>query len=744
MHSTLKRQLKKLGIQQAHVPAEEIWLDLIEQVNSTYEAADQDRYILERSLEISSSEMQELYRKQKASYETRLHSILNALPDVLFFMTEEGKCLDVMSGNRRLRERYQEIAIGNTARDVFPESADLFESAIRRALDSRDMVVLEYDLEIDTDRHYFEGRIMPAEYEYEGQRTVVFIAIDVTKRYKSEIQSHLISTVFENSKDGMLIVDASFNLVMVNTAFCLLFDETTDSIEQALPEIRGRILNNENGAEIARSIYDEGHWVGEISNYTEAGEINPLWLSINTVKDHKGKIINYVMMLSDVSEIKRSQEELEHVATHDALTNLPNRILFQDRLEQAIQRAERNSKLGGLFFLDLDRFKNINDNLGHQVGDDLLVQVTQRLMKICRKTDTLARLGGDEFTLIVENIDNVNELAQIANKILKLFAEPFNLSSYNLDISSSIGISVFPQDSHEPGELIRHADTAMYSAKEQGRNNYKFYTHELTSNAFEYFALEIALRNSISRNQLELMYQPQYDMQSGSIIGVEALLRWDHPKMGHVAPSRFIPIAETTGQIEPIGEWVITEAARQCRRWDKAGLPAFIVSLNISRKQLIKPDLAERVRAILEEEGVSGSRLEFEITESSILDQRDVVYENLKALKDMGISMAIDDFGTGYSSLVNLKQFPLSRLKIDQSFVRDVTRDINDEAIIKATIALGKSLQLEIIAEGVETMEQRDFLVNEGCEQAQGYLFSKPVSAKQIPPLFDTRKQAIK
>jgi diguanylate cyclase (GGDEF)-like protein/PAS domain S-box-containing protein len=744
MHRTLARQLRKLDIEASKAPDDALWVELLKYIDATYTAADDDRYILERSLTISSDEMQALYQKQKVSYENRQHSILNALPDVLFFLSEDGLCLEVMSGNKRLRDNYQRIGVGKHVHEVFPDHAYIFYDAIKKALDKGDLVVIDYDLVIDDQTRYFEGRIMPAQYQHDGKRTVVFIAIDVTRRLSSQVQARLLNTVFESSKDGMMIVDRHFKLVSANSAFCALNNVSREDIGKALPGIKDRILKQENGKDIAKALYRDGYWVGEITGQKEDGDVYPLWLTINTVKDDRDMIINYVMMLSDVSEIKRSREELEHVATHDALTNLPNRILFQDRLHQAIKRCQRNDTVGGLFFMDLDRFKTVNDNLGHQIGDNLLIQVTRRLQKICRKTDTLARLGGDEFTLIVEDVGKVEELSMIAEKILNMFLEPFELGNYKLDVSASIGVSVFPQDSLDPGELIRHADTAMYSAKENGRNNFRFYTEELTSNAYEYFEIEIAMRSALQFDQFFLVYQPQFDLITNEIIGVEALIRWLHPKLGVISPARFIPVAETTGQIEQIGEWVIMEAARQARTWDRAGLPPFTVSLNISRKQLIVPGLSWSVSQIIDDTGIDGSRFEFEITESSILDRQEIVYANLKELKSMGISLAIDDFGTGYSSLVNLKQFPLSRLKIDQSFVRDVTKDTNDEAIIRATIALGKSLQLAIIAEGVETEEQREFLVREGCEHAQGYLYSEPLLPEQIIELFQKVNRTIK
>ena len=745
MHRLLTRQLKKLKLKKSAVPDLSLWAKFIDHIDASYEASDQDRYTLERSLTISYDEMKELQQRQKLSYEHRLQSIFNAMPDVLFLLTEEGECIEVMSGNKQLLKINREMALGKYFRDVYSEQqADIFQNAIDQAIETEQLVVLNYELELNNKRHYFEGRIMPSNYEYDGKRTVVFIAIDITKKVKADVQNRMIATVFESSKEGLLILDHKFKLITVNEAFCELNGEAMETINDVIPDLVSNFMRTESNDIIKDALTKDGYWIGEVAGHNMEGKSYPLWLTINTIKDYSDKIINYVVMLTDVSAIKRSQEELEHVATHDALTNLPNRVLFHDRLQQAIHRTERNKSIGALFFLDLDRFKNINDNLGHQVGDDLLIQVSKRLTKVCRSSDTLARIGGDEFTLIVEGIVKIEALALVAEKILAAFVEPFALGGYNLDISVSIGISVFPQDSNDPLELVKNADTAMYSAKEMGRNTFQYYTQELTSNAFEYFAIEVALRKALDRDQFFLVYQPQYNIKSNELIGVEALIRWRHPDMGVISPAKFIPIAETTGQIEAIGEWVIAESCRQCTIWDGYDLPLFTVSLNLSRKQLVKPNLSERVKEILSEQNIDGTRLEFEITESAILDNEDIVYKNLKNFKNMGISMAIDDFGTGYSSLVNLKQFPLSRLKIDQSFVRDVTKDKNDEAIIRATIALGKSFQLKIIAEGVEKEEQRAFLLEEGCDQVQGYLYSEPLLPEDIIELLQTQKSVYK
>jgi len=741
MHRLLVRQLKKLQLDDTSPPKLDAWRNILHLVESSYQASDQDRYILERSLTLSSEEMQALYKRQKSSYESRLHAILHALPDILFLLDEDGKYIEVMSGNEEKLYQDKEKLLGKTLHDVFLQAdADYFLKIINRAINSNHLVVVNYEMDVQSGMRTFEGRVMPANYEIDGKRTAVFLAIDVTERRESEIRGRLISAVFDNSKEGMVILDKDLNVVSVNQSFCDITHLDMDTMQGKKSAFFNDLLSTDTGSHIWHGLEGSDYWMGEILGRKNDGATYPLWLTMNAVRDYGDKLTYYVATLTDVSDIKRSQEELEYVATHDSLTSLPNRVLFLDRLQQAVMRTMRSGNMGALFFLDLDRFKNVNDNLGHHIGDDLLKQVSERLLKVSRASDTLARLGGDEFTLVVEGLMETSELALVAEKILQTFTDPFTLGEYKLEISVSIGISVFPKDSSDINELIKHADTAMYSAKESGRNTYRFYTQELTTNAFEYFAMEIALQKALERNEFFLVYQPQFNIISNEMIGVEALIRWRHPDMGVLSPGVFIHIAEYSGRIKAIGEWVINQVCEQCNNWDAEGLPPFTVSLNLSRKQLVVPGLSEFVKNTLEAFNVTGDRLEFEITESTILDQKDTAYENLQELQQMGIKMAIDDFGTGYSSLVNLKQFPLSRLKIDRSFVRDVSRDPNDEAIIRATIALGKSFNLSIIAEGVEKEEQRDFLLKEGCHEAQGFLYSKPLLPEGIAQMLLQRR----
>jgi diguanylate cyclase (GGDEF)-like protein/PAS domain S-box-containing protein len=431
----------------------------------------------------------------------------------------------------------------------------------------------------------------------------------------------------------------------------------------------------------------------------------------------------------DISAIQQSRKELQYLAHHDPLTKLPNRLLFHDRLGHALELARREGRQIAVLFMDLDRFKNVNDTLGHPIGDKLLQEVAKRIKSRLREEDTLARLGGDEFILLVEQRGDAQEVVMIAQKLLEAFFQPFAVDGHDLYLSASIGISLFPMDGQNATTLVRNADMAMYRAKEQGRNNFQFYTRELTSGAIERVALETALRRALKRGELLLHYQPQLDLNSGLLIGAEALIRWQHPEMGLVLPDRFIHLAEENGLIRPIGEWVLFNACDQMRSWREQGFMLPRIAVNLSGHQLKKAGFVEMVRHVLRETGVEPGWLELEITESFIMSQAEEAISMLDELKEMGVQLAIDDFGTGYSSLSHLKRLPVHKLKIDRTFVEGIPQDGNDVAIARAVIALGNSMQLGVIAEGVETEQQQDFLRTEGCDEGQGYFYGRPVSA---------------
>ena len=433
---------------------------------------------------------------------------------------------------------------------------------------------------------------------------------------------------------------------------------------------------------------------------------------------------------AEINERKGAELKLAFLAHHDPLTGLPNRILLQERIEQAIHRAKRAKSHFAVLFIDLDNFKNVNDTLGHPIGDTLLQQVTRDLLCHVRGVDTLARLGGDEFILLVEIVDQ-DHVEAVAQKITAMFNQPYHLVDHEIYLGASMGISIFPRDGKDGHTLIRNADTAMYRAKDAQRGSYRFYAPEMTVSAEERLRLDGMLRRALDNDELYLVYQPQVDLASGAMVGVEALLRWQHPTMGSIPPSRFIPVAEESGFISEVGIWVLREACQQMRNWMDGGIGISKVAVNVSLKQFERSGFVDTVRAVLKETGIPAGCLELEITESAIMLSHNV-HELLLGLRDIGVLLAIDDFGTGYSSLSYLKQLPIQKLKIDRSFVRDLEGGGNDLAIVRSVIALARTMGLETLAEGVENEGQARFLAQEGCEQAQGFLYSKPISVEEV------------
>jgi diguanylate cyclase (GGDEF)-like protein len=435
--------------------------------------------------------------------------------------------------------------------------------------------------------------------------------------------------------------------------------------------------------------------------------------------------------------------EIEHLAYHDAMTGLPNRPLFIDRLIVALAQAARGNHRLAVFFLDLDRFKDINDSLGHSTGDQMLKEVAERIRRCVRDGDTVARFGGDEFTLMIPRIENVEDAAKIAQKIIETLKIPFFINERELFVTTSIGISLFPNDGADPETLVRNADTAMYRAKDQGRDNYQLYAPAMNARALERLALENMLRKALSQKELVLYYQPLVAVDTRSIIGLEALIRWRHPELGLLSPAHFISVAEVSGLIIPIGEWVLRTACRQIKAWHRKLDHRISVSVNLSARQFQQPDLVEQIRRAIEESGIDPSCLELEITESNAMQNADNTIYTLRDLKALGVSIAMDDFGTGYSSLNYLKRFPIDTLKLDQTFVRDVTTDPSDAAIVSAVIAMAHSLDLTVIAEGVETEEQFAFLQAQQCDRVQGYLYSAPLSAEEFETYLIAQRAAV-
>jgi diguanylate cyclase (GGDEF)-like protein/PAS domain S-box-containing protein len=465
----------------------------------------------------------------------------------------------------------------------------------------------------------------------------------------------------------------------------------------------------------------------------------PIEDSTAPIYDSEGGTTGAVMVFHDVSAARQSAAQISHLAHHDFLTDLPNRMLLDDRLQHALTLAQRHQSRIAVLFLDLDRFKHINDSLGHVIGDQLLQAVAARLQRCVRRSDTVGRRGGDEFLVILSEVDHEKEAAAIAAKLLAVLTVPYRIAQHDLHVPVSIGVSLYPDDGEDAETLINNADTAMYHAKEIGRIYYQFFRREMTSRAIERQFIEGSLGVALERQQFSVQYQPKMDLGSGAIIGVEALLRWRHPQRGFIPPTEFVPIAEDTGLILPIGQWILREACRQSRAWFDDGLPSLPMAVNISALQFRGNDFVDRVRTVLNTASVDPLWLELEITESALMLHAESTVATLNALKALGVRLAVDDFGTGYSSLSYLRQFPVDSLKVDQSFVHAISSTSEESIIVSAMIGMGKSLKKRVLAEGVETREQVEFLAGAGCQEAQGYYFHPPLSPSDFAALYRSR-----
>lgn len=547
-------------------------------------------------------------------------------------------------------------------------------------------------------------------------------------------QLRFAALVVEEAPEGFLILDSQARVMAMNRRFREATGFGPEALIGRRPKLFEAAVQGSDFLErVLKHLETNESWQGEVWNRHQDGSARLEWLTINRVQNPDGTIRQLVAVFSDIRDQKEVQARLHYLAYYDGLTGLPNRELFSDHLKLALVRARREHHLVALMFLDLDRFKNINDTLGHQMGDRVLSALAGRLRESVREGDTIARLGGDEFTVILPDLDSVDDAATVAEKILNGFSSPLGLDEQEFHLTASIGISIAPRDGEEIDTLLKNADTAMYQAKELGRNNYQFYTADMSARFSRWVALENDLRLALqSGSGLSMVYQPQLDIHTGRIVGVEALVRWQHKRLGDIPPASFIPIAEDSGLIAAVGEWVLRTACRDAKQWVERCGDEFRLAVNLSAHQLGQGDFVALVARVLEETGLEAKHLELELTETVLMTNAEATHAILHALNQMGIQLSIDDFGTGYSSLGYLKQFTIDKLKIDQSFVRDVASDPNDATIATSIIAMAHKLNLKVIAEGVETQEQLDFLRHYGCDQIQGFLFSRPSKAPDV------------
>jgi diguanylate cyclase (GGDEF)-like protein/PAS domain S-box-containing protein len=620
---------------------------------------------------------------------------------------------------------------------IHPDDRTRVAAAMQEAIEKRHMYDIEYRvMHPDKEFHALHSR---ADFVYdetsEAWKLIGFVQ-DITDRKFAEERLRLSAKIFDGSLNPIIIFDIRGVIQQINR----VFTQTTGYLPH---EVIGESVERFQSRKTDQAFYDyiwqiietEGQWEGEIWCRRKNGEDFPVWQSISSVREASGRITHYINTFIDITEQKLSADYIYQLSHYDLLTGLPNRVLFSERCRHAIERAKRNLHNTALLYLDLDRFKQINDSLGHPVGDELLEQVARRLKETLREEDTIARLGGDEFVIVVERIGDERGAERVASKIQEVLRTPFQLKHHELVVSTSIGISLCPMDGNDVATLIKHADLAMYRAKEKGRDNFQFFSLELSQGSMEYHLLESDLRHALERGELQLYYQPQYDLKSGRLVGAEALLRWRHRRKGLLSPNVFIPIAEESGLIVPIGEWALNTACRQTKSWRNAGIELERISVNLSGQQIQRGNIVESVRRTLEETELPPGCLELEILETYIMRQIDQDILVFETLRDLGVHLAIDDFGTGQSSLSYLKRLPVGKLKIDRSFVTGIPTNNDDAAITKAIVALGKSMQMTVIAEGVEHERHVTYLKGVGCDEAQGYYYSAPVDAERFEEL---------
>ncbi len=665
-------------------------------------------------------------------------------------LTEQGAILDnvmfgvlfvrqrrIVSSNRRSEELFgydEGQMVGQSTEILYPSRADYELTGLTH------YPLLAHSMDLGEERQLrrrdgslfwcmMSGSALDVAHPNEGS---IWVFADITGRKLTEESLRLSATVLEHIADGVMVLDVNSTIVAINPAYTRITgyaEEEAVGRESSLA--RGRHGDDALYRNLWRELDDTGFWRGELWETRRDGEAYLEALTVSAVRGDDGAITHYVCVFSDITRARESQDQLDHLAHHDPLTALPNRLLFHDRLGHAMARAGREGQQLAVLFIDLDRFKNVNDTLGHHVGDQLLKHAATALAACLREGDTLARLGGDEFIVLLEDIGGVPGAARVASKLIAMFEQPFDVSGYELFVTGSVGISLYPQDAQDMHMLIRNADVAMYQAKARGRNNFQFYAASMSGDGVERLRMEGLLRRAIDKNEIYLAYQPQVEIDSGRLVGVEALVRWNSAELGEIGPGSFIPLAEDTGFIGQLGHWVLQEACRQMVAWEAAGLTVPKMAVNLSVRQFERGGMAAIVASVLDATGLAPQRLQLEVTESIIMNTGDAL-QYVNDLHAIGVGLAIDDFGTGYSSLAYLKQLPVQTLKIDRSFIKDISQGPDDEAIAIAIIQLGKSMNLSVIAEGVEREDQAAFLLRHGCNLAQGYLYGKPVASEAI------------
>lgn len=692
------------------------------------------KLLMEQRLQRQSLQQQVQERTRDIeSTKQQLHATLQAIPDLLFEVDLNGRLYLVHTQIPEALLAPPDQLVGrNQSEFLPPEALKVANEAIQEAHAAGHSLGKQYSLDIAGQQMWFELSVSRKNTSPGETPRFIALARDITARKRAQAQSVLSTEFFQGSNEGFVITDASQRIIQVNPAFTEITGYTP---EEAIGKTPRMLSSGRQSASFYRGMWEqlsaEGEWQGEVWNRRKSGELYPEWLSISRIQGENGQTTHYIAIFSDNTRRREQEARIRSLAYFDPLTGLANRTLLKDRVQHDLSQARRRQAPLSLLFIDLDHFKHINDSLGHRTGDEVLKLVSERLKALVREQDTISRLGGDEFVALLPDTDS-DGASHVAHNILDSLSRPYLVNQQDLTVTPSIGIALYPDDGDDFDTLYRCADTAMYRAKQEGRNGFCFFTPEMQEQSIRRLQLENALRRAIERDQLSLHFQPQLSLKNDTIVGVEVLLRWQHPEWGAISPAEFIPIAESTGQILPIGEWVLRKACEQAKQWFDHGLPPMVIAVNLSAAQFRHPQLPETVSAILNDTGLPAYCLELELTESAAMHNPEAAIATMNALHRQGVLMSVDDFGTGYSSLNYLKRFQVYKLKIDQSFVKDVLVDPEDASIVNTVIKMAHSLGLVTIAEGVETTEQLEFLRSQGCEEIQGYFLARPLPAKDF------------
>lgn len=746
MHRLLKRQLRKLSLVDDKTPSRENWTAFLDAIDKTYGENDSDRYIMEQSLRVSSEEMRDLYQQQKQNYEDRLkvseyrfRALFQGMPSgVAVFDAINGGEDFVFTDLNHAAEKIGHVSrreyLGKSVRQVMgaATASELIEILQEVWVTGRYMYRTT-TLYGDTKKQdvWIESWIYKL-----SSGEIVAVYNDITKRKQSEQTITTLSKAVEQSPASVIVTSKAGDIEYVNSAF----ERVTGYLAEEVMGKNPRFLKSGKTAEsryreLWETLVNGESWQGEIQNRKKNGDIFWEHAIISPVFDDSGEVRHYLAVKEDVTLRKQQEEHILHQAHFDSLTDLPNRFLVLDRLQQLLVEAQRNQELVGVLFIDLDDFKKVNDTLGHETGDKLLIEASSRLRTVVRAGDTIGRLGGDEFIVLIGGLGSASDAGPVTEHLLDKFREVYTIDGRELLITASIGIAVYPNDGNTASELLRSADSAMYHSKDLGRNTYSYFDDAMNQEVSRRLLIEEQMHGAIGRGEFSVLYQPLVDLRTNQINKAEALLRWNNPALGEIKPEEFIPVAEQTGLIISIGHYVLTDALEKLANWRK-GCDCSI-SVNLSPRQFRDPGLVHFIQNSLADAGIENHALELEITEGVLMSGHSYIDEVLDELNELGVRLAMDDFGTGYSSLSYLRSYPFDTLKIDKQFIEDITVDEGDKQLVIAAINMAHGLGLTVVAEGVEHESQRQILAEHNCDYVQGFLFSEAVGADAFKHLLD-------